>query len=559
MPHPFYMPVLTAARDSTVWLLFVVTVSIGAGRLHGQSIYDQQYGSVVRQSGQYSYVPERQAYLKNHVPDDTEGGYNDFWQGSANFLQHSNEKLSYYNSSQEGGLRAGVGGNIVPGFRGFRRSNIDILNVDPRYFHMQLGPLFLDSFVLGAGALWVDQNGTVPHSNGRDGWAGLAWASARVSLMFSDNFILSLRPTIFYSYPSNRVGWLFNPFTTTMRPNVLAELNYDFNVNAWKFNFYERLGVVLAAGRWFTFPQRQSSSSNILDRVGRYGFGAQGQVDDWSITERFSLSNWQDYIRLYNITSFSGQTNLSDTVTMQTLLSRIDMWNIDLDHIRDRLTGGISINVNGSYIQPFASYVVTTREPYTVYNHQLYVGAKSMLRQDLAASVAVGYLTNTGSTAIRDSWLGVASLQWQMTPFTTHILSGGRQVKNTAYLPLALDDFVQYSLTQQIGFNAQASVILGSIQRAQIDEGRGGGNAHVNYAGLTLQFLLTESLRLSAVSGYENIDQGTNQFQRWTHRLNMDKALSESLALQMFYQYMENSGTFAFTEQVLYMGMTKRF
>ena len=85
------------------------------------------------------------------------------------------------------------------------------------------------------------------------------------------------------------------------------------------------------------------------------------------------------------------------------------------------------------------------------------------------------------------------------------------------------------------------------------------GDQHVNYAGMILRVPVSETLTLSSVNGYENIDIGTQDIQRWTYRLNLDAMLSPTVGLQVFYQYVDSSGTFDFSEHALYVGATKRF
>jgi hypothetical protein len=74
-----------------------------------------------------------------------------------------------------------------------------------------------------------------------------------------------------------------------------------------------------------------------------------------------------------------------------------------------------------------------------------------------------------------------------------------------------------------------------------------------------LQFLLNQKLRLALVSGYENVSNGTRDFQRWTHRVNLDSMLSETLSMQLFYQYLESSGSIDFNEHALFSSISKRF
>jgi hypothetical protein len=86
-----------------------------------------------------------------------------------------------------------------------------------------------------------------------------------------------------------------------------------------------------------------------------------------------------------------------------------------------------------------------------------------------------------------------------------------------------------------------------------------GSDAHINYTGLTLQSQVSDTVYVSAIAGYENIDRGKQDVERWTYRLNADAMLSPTVGLQAFYQYSETTGTIDFTEHALFMSMTKRF
>jgi hypothetical protein len=157
----------------------------------------------------------------------------------------------------------------------------------------------------------------------------------------------------------------------------------------------------------------------------------------------------------------------------------------------------------------------------------------------------------------------MVGLDWEMTGHTRHFITAGRRVLNTAFLPIALDDFAEYKLIQQIGYRTELSFIVGTSQRKQMEEQRSGksvgSDAHINYTGLTLQSQVSDTVYVSAIAGYENIDRGKQDVERWTYRLNADAMLSPTVGLQAFYQYSETTGTIDFTEHALFMSMTKRF
>ena len=545
---------------SVAFLILICWVIIADfGRLSAQSIQEAQDMSFIT-DGSVKLAPEQREYLKNHDSDHVNSSFNSFWLGTADLLQRWN--TSSRDTGKQGGFRAGVSGGAASGLYGLNRTTLESFKVDPRYMHLNLGPILLDQFIVGAGVIGVDESGsTLPgNSNANDGWAGLVWASMRASFMLSESFIVSLQPSVYWSFSNNKIGWMFNPFAANLRPNVLGELSYDFQINNWQFNLYDRLGATLAAGRWAQFPSRQSSASSIADQVGRYGFNMYGEADSWDIAERFTLNNWQQFMRFYNFAGITGQTKLTDTMSFKAYMQKVDMWDYDFNLVRARIETGAYVSIEGQYIQPFASYIATSRDPYDFYFHQLYGGAKFTLRENLTGSASVGYLKTSGSgPKVRDTWLGLASLNWQMTSFTSHSLWGGRRVLNTAYLPLSLDDFVEYRLSQQIGFGAEFNFTIGTLQRQILENSRGLTDGHLNYAGGSLQFLLNEKLRLALVSGYENASNGTRDFQRWTHRVNLDSMLSETLSMQLFYQYLESSGSIDFNEHALFSSISKRF
>lgn len=525
----------------------------------GQTIEYQQDGSVL-ESSDYHFVPTRNTYLSSEMADGNYQSYNDIMRGTSTLLRRSQEKLRYSDSSENHGLRGGISARTNHNGQGAEITSLDSLVIDPRFLHVNAGPFLFDQFHLGAGAYWVDENGSVPNSNGDDGWGGLIWASMRLSVLLSDDFIISLRPSVYWSFEDNKVGWMFNPLSAGLRPNVLGELSYDFNIQNWHFKLYDQLGVAWVAGRFASFPTMQTSSQSIVDQVGRYGFSMNGEINEWDINDRFSMSNWEDYVRYYNWGGITADTMLTDTIRLQALFNKIDIWDYDFNGLRSRIHGGVWLSAKGPNFEPYIGYQMTSNEPYNNLLHQFHGGANFNLRHDLRGFVNVGYMWRAGGNIDSDdTWLGIAGLDWQMTGLTRHYLWGGRRVINTAFLPLALDDFAEYRLTQQVGFRSEAAFIVGTSQRKQLEVTRGGGDAHVNYAGLTLLSQVSDLLTVSAVVGYENIDRGRQDIQRWIYRLNADTMLSPSVVMQAFYQYSETTGTIDFTEHALFMSMTKRF
>lgn len=553
--NPFDVKVSLNA-EITFWLICLLAIKV---QVQGQSIGNQESGTVLETSN-YHFVPTRNTYQSSEMADGNYQSYNDLMRGGSTLLRRSQERLRYNESSENKGLHGGVSARVNHNGQGIEVSSLDSITVDPRFLHINSGPFLFDQFHLGAGAYWVDENGSVPNSNGDDGWGGLIWASMRMSVLLSDDFIISLRPSVYWSFENNKVGWMFNPLSAGLRPNVLGELSYDFNIQNWHLKLYDQLGVAWVAGRFATFPTMETSSQSIIDQVGRYGFSMNGEINDWDINDRFSMSNWEDYVRYYNWGGITADTMLSDTIKLQALFNKIDIWDYDFNGLRSRIHGGVWLSAKGPNFEPYIGYQMTSNEPYNNILHQFNGGANFTVRHNLRGFVNVGYMWRAGSNIdSNDTWLAIAGLDWQMTGLTRHYLWGGRRVINTAFLPLALDDFIEYRLTQQIGFRSEVSIITGTSQRKQLETSRGGGDSHINYAGLTLSSQVSELMNISAVAGYENIDRGRQDIQRWIYRLNADTMLSPTVGLQAFYQYSETSGTIDFTEHALFMSMTKRF
>jgi hypothetical protein len=471
---------------SNIWIFCFVCLVAITTLSQGQTIGYQQEGTVL-ESSDYHFVPTRNTYLSSEMADGNYQSYNDLMRGTSTLLRRSQERLRYSESSENQGLRGGISARTNHNGQGTEVTSLDSLVIDPRFLHINAGPFLFDQFHLGAGAYWVDENGSVPNSSGDDGWGGLIWASMRMSVLLSDDFIISLRPSVYWSFDNNKVGWMFNPLSVGLRPNVLGELSYDFNIQNWHFKLYDQLGVAWVAGRFATFPTMNTSSQSIIDQVGRYGFSMNGEINDWDINDRFSMSDWEDYIRYYNWGGITADTMVSDTIRFQALFNKVDIWDSDFNGLRSRIHGGVWLSAKGPNFEPYIGYQMTSSEPYNIILHQFHGGANFNLRHDLRGFVNVGYMWRAGGNIDSDdTWLGIAGLDWQMTGLTRHYLWGGRRVINTAFLPLALDDFAEYRLTQQVGFRSEAALIVGTSQRKQLEVTRGGGDAHVNYAGLTL-------------------------------------------------------------------------
>jgi hypothetical protein len=535
-----------------------------AGHSFSQTLAHELNGGPVVESADYRFVPTRNTYETSSMADNNYQAYHDFMYDNATLLRRSQERLRYSATVEESGLHGGLSARANHNGQGVSLSSLETLTVDPRFLHINAGPFLFDQFVVGGASYWVDENGTVPNSNGDDGWGGLIWASMRMSVLLSNDFIISLSPSVYWSFEDNKVGWMFNPLSAGLRPNVLGELSYDFNIQNWHLKLYDQLGVAWVAGRFATFPTTKTSSQSIIDQVGRYGFSMNGQMNEWDINDRFSMSNWEDYVRYYNWGGITADTMLSDTVQLQALFNKIDIWDYDFNGLRSRIHTGAWLSVKGPNFEPYISYQMTSNEPYKTFLHQFHGGANFNLRHNLRGFVNAGYMWRAGGNIdAKDTWLGMVGLDWEMTGHTRHFITAGRRVLNTAFLPIALDDFAEYKLIQQIGYRTELSFIVGTSQRKQMEEQRAGksvgSDAHINYTGLTLQSQVSDTVYVSAIAGYENIDRGKQDVERWTYRLNADAMLSPTVGLQAFYQYSETTGTIDFTEHALFMSMTKRF
>lgn len=442
------------------------------------------------------------------------------------------------------------------------------------HFRMYAGPVLLDNFYAGYGAIYTDIYGQFPGIEllpPDDRWAHIVWLSFRATVVLGDSLALSLQPYLYWLPNEGRVGWSIpGPMGGMMLPNfagsALFQAAWTKQWENYRFVLYDQFTPFIHPYNvWDIFLNGTIAWGDMspIERVGRYGVGyGSGDFANYDPQARFRLRNeeWDGLGGFYNVAGARAFGRHGHATQSMLYFDRVDVWDRDFRSIYAGITGGAYVRTGDPTFTSYAGYNFASAEPYNNWIHWVAVGARKQLTSYLAAYGEAGYYWMTGA-ARYEGWTALVGIQQRLGYRTYHSLEVGRRV----YKPLAsapgLEDYMEYRLTHQLGMRTN---ILGF---AGISERRINMNMEndqvIKYAGVMMTTKITQRINNFASAGWERIENESNAMiiDRWTYRLGLMYAISESVQSQCFYQYedVHTNLTTNYSEHYLYLGISKRF
>jgi hypothetical protein len=446
----------------------------------------------------------------------------------------------------------------------------------------RVGPLLIDDIYGGVGALYSEYTGTpFGQSPSGDSWAGLVWASARFSLQLSERLALTFRPFIYYLPFENKVGYgappgfLGLPF---LYPHSYATLQYDTQWMGWDVQLFDSFGGFyrfLTLLNQNSFQAQAWSDYSPLDMAGRYGLGAfgingAGRRYDFGIYGNDGSNNLgsanigYDSNNLFfaNIAGFRAQRQHGQLRSIVTF-TRNDIWDGDFNYIGNQNQGSIWLAITQPVFTPYAAYNFVTPDDFGEVYHSSIVGVQYTPSHFFKAYAQAGYLWTTGLNPQMDTWIGEVGMFQVLGPRTNHSIQAGRRMSDQELNTRFVENYALYNVFQQLGFRASANFTVGYAERNPINP-KVASEEEVLMAILNYNHLLSSRTNLMLGAGYEHVEIDLNQsdFDRWIVMAGLNHALSPTLMLQAYYQYIESYGTGGFgdySEHVLFMGVAKKF
>lgn len=527
-----------------------------------------------RPSGTYHYLPQAGIYRDvtfGDVAEDFAEAMNSVGASILSINQYANWASRNTLGDLSWQVGGGVGG-LTPLGLGFGYGE-PYVGTDPNFFSFKAGPIVLDNFYLGYGAIYNDINGAFP---GRESFAEddrfgqIVWLSVRASFVLGNSIGISLQPMIYWLPNTGRVGWgIPGPFAGAMMPipgaGALAKVTWAKTIGRWQLAAYDQFqplasqyniwdNVLNVGGFW--------GDLSPIDRVGRYGLGVGGN-DSVSYDPRVRLGtnagDWNGMSGYYNIAGLRAFGQHGATFKSMLYFDRIDTWNHNFKNQVIALNGGARIRAGDEQLTPYAGYDFATAEPFTSFIHSALAGVTARIGPSILAYTQAGHYWVTGVGQGHSGWMGLAGFRQQIGANTNHWAEAGRRVFNPGNSAPGIEDFAEYRLSHQLGPRTNALALAGLSQRRLdfVNE----NDIVLKYAGFQISRLMSNRLTGFASVGWEDIELESDQrtFERWTYRLGINHLLTQTLQLNCFYQYEDTHGTIDFTEHFLYLGAAKKF
>lgn len=530
---------------------------------------------VARPYGEYQYIPQRGVYNEVAIADVTE----DFQAGlraAGGVAYQINRYTGWSSSSSLGGfsldLRAGIGGFGLPSLGVGWGS--DYAGIDSGGLAIVAGPVVLDRFYAGMGAIYTDLNGYYP---GReqlapdDRWTYIMWLSFRSTLFLGESITISLQPFFYWLPTTGEVGWgLPAPMAGMMLPQLgtvgLFNLTWTKEVANWKYILYDQFSPLLGGlNIWDVNANFNSTWGDLspIDRVGRYavGYGA-GEMTQYDPRVSLGLRDdmWQGSEIYYNILGGRAYGRHGYRTNSMFYIDRFDSWDKSFKHGFAGISGGAYIKSGDQFLSTYAGYNFISSEPFDQFINWAVVGVRKQLSPTMMSYAQAGYYWIAGPGKGDEGWTAMLGLQQRLALRTSHGAEVGRRVYRPINSAPGIEDYAEYRFIHQFGIRSNFLAFYGISQRhltSNIEN-----DYSFKYGGGMLTTHVTDRIDAFMTSSWEEVDdEASNQIiNRWIHRLGLMYALSETTSSNCFYQYEDVHGsTRNYSEHFIYLGVTKRF
>ena len=448
----------------------------------------------------------------------------------------------------------------------------------PDYLTVMIGPLVMDNFITGYGAIYSDLNGTIPGLDNLppdDRWIHVIWLSFRASILLGESISISLQPFLYYLPNTNEVGWAIpGPLAGTgllsqLGTSAFAEITWSKDVGTWRLAAYDQFSPFGYGGSLFgAFAGGTAGWGDLspVDLVGRYSVGyGIGDVTNYNPQSGYGGANLPDagLGGFYNLAGFRAFGQHGYRTSSMFYIDRIDVWDDDFRHLSARLIGGAYIRNGDSFFSSWAGYNFTTAEPWQSVLHWAVAGARRRFTPSIAAYAEVGYYWQTGDEASRigEGMMGLIGIQQQLGVYTAHQTEAGRRVFNPARSATGIEDYIQYGISHRIGLKSTLSAVAGISERRILSNIE---NDHVvKYANVVFTTSITPRLSATAMASWEHAEVEASQYEveRWLYRFSLLYSLSRDIQAQAIYQYEDAHGSpnINYSEHYIYLGVSKRF
>ncbi|QTN32017.1 hypothetical protein HZ994_06630 [Akkermansiaceae bacterium] len=421
-----------------------------------------------------------------------------------------------------------------------------VRDFSPERATLKAGPTYFDLLFVGMTVLHSDYQGQQAFPNGsEDGWLMGVEFGLRGLVQFTDQFYLSLAGVLVYLPLENEVGIRLGSGGI---PTVIADLKYRFESGSWDVLLYDTIYAGIGDDLFANLE------SGAFDRAGRYSFGFNDR--------RQGASGFYDGDNSYftNAIGFDATTPAWEDWRFWLSGKHSDTWRTwgfddRLGH--NSLYSRLGYNGNDIIFSPAFEYYLDHFEYYQNNNsavHQrFYLSLNGRITENLSAQARVGYFWQNGVGGIDDSYLYSLALLHELSRYTSHSLSAGKEYFNYELTgESTVASYIRYSLNHTFTRSLSGAAW---VQYSEQD-GRFFDGERTNVTGILRYALFGgDSSALVLRGAYEN-RHGSQNGDRWLGRLSYTQMLYSRTTAELFYQYEESTVFPSFNEQLF--GLTIR-
>ncbi len=414
---------------------------------------------------------------------------------------------------------------------------------DPDLAHLKVGPFYCDLLSVSAKALYSDYQSETRKLHHEDGTLSIFELTGRSYARLTDDLYFSLAATLYYLPGNNKWG-----VDLGGRNRSYARLNWSRKIDIWDVHMYDEFKVL-------------HRSNDLLDPMevdeieiaGRYRFG---RTDNSRVNGYFD----PDGLIYSNVIALQAMRPLGNHWSFWAKLDHTDFWKTSrfVDrHSRDRAQFMLAHEGDDLAFPPFVTYDVRTRDHFDSLQHQVWLGTKGRLAENLRGTSRVGYYWDQGEFSKRrvESLLYEGGLTHEINSSTRHSLYGGLIYDDDMYGEDGLYRYARYSISHSFNTRLMARAFTG-IQNRRDDMDNDRWNA-----GIHLTAHATDYIHLTLMARYEsNSRQSMTEWDRWVYRTGLKYRIMSRLHLELSYQYEDlNRQNGGFTEHFFYAGIKKTF
>lgn len=407
-------------------------------------------------------------------------------------------------------------GYADPGFPLTRDFNPDLASA-------KLGPLYLDLISLSGTLLYSDYDGANPPDDD-DGWLSSIDLYFRGGAQITENLFVSLSGAVYYLPFDSEVGFYF----ANGRPSFFR-IAYEGSLGDWNYVLFDEFEVHHRLSEIFDEIEHDE-----IDKAGRYRFG---RVDIYNGGDYFD----EDAVYFLNRLGAAANGPLSEDWDAAVSFEHYDFWDtLDFEHLRnwDRFKARIDYTGFDWPVVPYFEYQLTALDDWDILHHQLWLGARARITENLRAEAKVGYFVATGGNQDHQSPLAELGLVHELGMSTAHSLYAGVTKRIWDDSENLLASYIRYTITHRFGSRLHAKAFA---QYADLDNLDGDTLDRDGWTlGTTLTAYLSEYTRADAgvhYNAYDYKDSSISELNRLIVRASLSQRILPYLYGRILYQY----------------------